>query len=66
MTRERIPFDFTDHYAQITGLELTEEQLEEVGVRQAETREEHDLPSEEKKENEPPRKKQQTDRALDV
>ena len=52
MTKERIPFDFTDHYAQITGLELTEEQLEEVGIKQAKIREEQKVKSEEKKENE--------------
>lgn len=32
MTKE---FDPTDQYAQITGLELTEQQLEELGNRQA-------------------------------
>ena len=35
MSAERPTFDFTDHYAQISGLELTEEQLEELGERHA-------------------------------
>ncbi len=34
----RMPFDETDHYAQITGLELTQEQLDAAGEAQAEAR----------------------------
>lgn len=31
---ERLPFDLTDAYAQFTGLELTEEQLDAVYEKQ--------------------------------
>lgn len=33
--KERPTFDFTDAYAQFSGLELTEQQLQELGERQA-------------------------------